>query len=110
MNTILLLDGFVYLCSYVFGRSDTEASINSEKRLKDEFREKLKRSQNCEEPLSQGLLHLPEQSHLTRVVSLTEEGAIELGNSGLMLNIITPLQKFSKGNYNLEDATTRLQY
>ncbi len=84
--------------------SDTDAAKESERMLKVQFRDKLKKSQNCQKPLDLGLLHLPEKSNPTKVVSVGEDGAIDLGNSGLMLNIITPLQKFSKGGTTISDV------
>ena len=33
-----------------------------------------------------------------------KEGYIEMGSAGLMLNVITPLQKFSKGGTTISDV------
>ena len=40
---------------------------------------------------------------LDQVTSL-KDGYIEMGSSGLMLNVITPLQKFSKGGTTISDV------
>ena len=49
---------------------------------------------------------MPEYSNLslTRVTVVKEGRYLDLGTSGLMLNIITPLQKFSKGGTTITDV------
>ena len=39
-----------------------------------------------------------------KLAALKDGRYIEMGNTGLMLNIITPLQKFSKGGTTLSDV------
>ena len=53
-----------------------------------------------------GPLNVPEYSNLslTRVTVVKEGRYLDLGTSGLMLNIITPLQKFSKGGTTITDV------
>jgi len=46
---------------------------------------------------------LPAHSQTTRVADLSDKGYIDLGSEGLMLNIITPLQK-GKGGTNIGDV------
>ena len=38
------------------------------------------------------------------MATLKDPGVLKIGNTGLMLNIITPLQKFSKGGTTLSDV------
>ena len=45
----------------------------------------------------------PYLTSLEQVTSL-KDGYIEMGSSGLMLNVITPLQKFSKGGTTISDV------
>jgi hypothetical protein len=49
---------------------------------------------------------VPEYSSLTihKLAVIKDGCSLELGNGGLMLNIITPLQKFSKGGTTLSDV------
>ena len=56
--------------------------------------------------VSLGPLRVPEYSSLAlqRVTVVKESRFIDLGPSGLMLNIITPLQKFSKSGTTLTDV------
>ena len=67
--------------------------------MRSQLREKEIRNVNL------GPLLLPDYSSviLQKVTSL-RNGNIELGNLGLMLNIITPLQKFTKGGITLSDV------
>lgn len=53
-----------------------------------------------------GPLRVPEYSNvkLQQVTVIKEDRFIVLGSSGLMLNVITPLQKFSKGGTTLSDV------
>ena len=55
------------------------------------------------ENLNLGPLRLSPGDHLQRVTSL-KDGYIEMGSTGLMLNVITPLQKFSKGGTTILDV------
>lgn len=59
-----------------------------------------------EQNLTTGPLNVPEYSNLslTRVTVVKEGRYLDLGTSGLMLNIITPLQKFSKGGTTITDV------
>ena len=56
--------------------------------------------------LTLGPLNVPEYSNLalTRVTMIKDGRYLDLGTSGLMLNIITPLQKFSKGGTTITDV------
>lgn len=56
--------------------------------------------------LNLGPLKLPEYSEvsLTKVTEIKDGRDLILGPSGLMLNIITPLQKYSKGGTSITDA------
>ena len=53
-----------------------------------------------------GPLKLPSFSclSLNRVTVVKDRKYVDLGTTGLMLNIITPLQKFSKGGITLTDV------
>ena len=42
-------------------------------------------------------------SHFSRLTSV-KDNQIDMGNKGLMFNIITPLQKFSKGGTTITDV------
>ena len=59
-----------------------------------------------EQNMTVGPLNVPEYSNLslTRVTVVKEGRYLDLGTSGLMLNIITPLQKFSKGGTTITDV------
>ena len=59
-----------------------------------------------EQNMTTGPLNVPEYSNLslTRVTVVKEGRYLDLGTSGLMLNIITPLQKFSKGGTTITDV------
>jgi hypothetical protein len=48
-------------------------------------------------------LNLPPEPHYARLASL-KDGNVDMGSTGLMLNIITPLQKFSKGGTTITDV------
>ena len=52
----------------------------------------------------QGPLELPPHARRVKMSSLKEGHILEMGTNGLMLNIITPLQKFSKGGTTLSDV------
>ena len=45
-----------------------------------------------------------EEPLLSRQVTSLKDGYIEMGSTGLMLNVITPLQKFSKGGTTISDV------
>ena len=50
-----------------------------------------------------GELALPPSNRRVKLTTV-QDGYIRMGNSGLMLNIITPLQKFSKGGTTISDV------
>lgn len=56
--------------------------------------------------LNLGPLCMPEYSDLslTAVTTIKEGRYIELGTAGIMLNVITPLQKFSRGGVTISDV------
>ena len=70
------------------------------------FRDKLK---NTSEDINIGPLTLPMGKEILKPVAKLETGPdgvryLEMGNRGLMLNVITPLQKFSKGGATISDV------
>jgi hypothetical protein len=69
-------------------------------------KEKGTSNQIYEPNITLGPLNVPEYSDLslTRVTVIKEGRCLDLGTSGLMLNIITPLQKFSKGGTTITDV------
>ena len=69
-------------------------------------KEKGTSNQIYEPNITLGPLNVPEYSDLslTRVTVIKEGRYLDLGTSGLMLNIITPLQKFSKGGTTITDV------
>ena len=72
---------------------------------KDIMGKRLRQSHNGERPLDIGQLNFPTDYYLTKVASV--EGAnraIRLGPGGFMLNVITPLQKFSRGGVTISDS------
>lgn len=85
-------------------RGDSPTSLAEENVWKEKMSERLRLSQNGEKPLELGKVQLPPHSHLARVTAVRDKGVVEMGNSGLMLNIITPLQKFSKGGTTISDV------
>lgn len=86
-----------------YPHEDPEEASIAESNIKKHYAQKLMLSQNAEQPLSLGELHLPPSYVETRMTSL-KDGCIEMGNTGLMLNIITPLQKNSKGGTTIVDV------
>ncbi len=79
-------------------RAESDASIA----WKEIMNARLERSQNGIRPLQLGRFQ-PREHHLIRVARLTQDG-LKLGSNGLMLNVVTPLQKFSKGGANVSDV------
>jgi hypothetical protein len=74
--------------------------------LQEMFRDKLK---NRDESITIGPLTLPTGKEILKPVAKLETGPdgvryLEMGNRGLMLNVITPLQKFSKGGATISDV------
>ncbi|TRY80748.1 hypothetical protein TCAL_09939 [Tigriopus californicus] len=93
--------------------SDTPESLNLEDAFRRSAKASLQRSilnttSGGSDPLNLGRLILPREHITTRVASV-KDNYIEMGNTGLMLNIITPLQKFSKGGTNLSEDRIKLQ-
>eukprot|EP00095_Tigriopus_kingsejongensis_P011831 maker-scaffold412_size179788-snap-gene-0.19 protein:Tk11831 transcript:maker-scaffold412_size179788-snap-gene-0.19-mRNA-1 annotation:"reverse transcriptase-like protein" len=77
---------------------------------KDKFQATIKKakggkvpSQTKADDMYLGPMKLPTE-HITTRVATVKDNYIEMGNAGLMLNIITPLQKFSKGGTNLSEV------
>lgn len=71
------------------------------------FNKKSKQQKRVYEPdLNLGPLRMPDYSDLslTPVTTIIEGRYIELGPTGLMINIITPLQKFSRGGVTIMDV------
>ena len=65
---------------------------------------RLRESDNCSKPLELGTARVPQEGHLARVTSVRDRGIVELGNAGLMLNIITPLLKSIRGGTTINDV------
>ena len=96
--------------------SDTPRSKISKKEalLLEEYRERLMTADK--RPFKQGPLILPEGWSLSAKVATVKDSEkddaipgesrkmIELGSNGIMLNVITPLQKFTKGGITLVDV------
>ena len=96
--------------------SDTPRSKISKKeaQLLEEYRERLLTADK--RPFKQGPLILPEGWSLSAKVATVKDSdkdeetpgesrqMIELGSNGIMLNVITPLQKFTKGGITLVDV------
>ncbi len=77
----------------------------AEEAWKVKYVQKLRAFKRKSETLNLGPLRLPSEHHSEqRVTSLKDGGYIEMGSTGLMLNVITPLQKFSKGGTTISDV------
>jgi len=78
----------------------------SENLIEKKYEPKHSRNGIYEQNLTSGLLNVPEYSNLslTKVTGIKEGRYLELGSSGLMLNIITPLKKLSKGGTTINDV------
>ena len=73
------------------------------------FQEMYRRRMNSRDKVHIGPLSLPGGKEVLKPVTKLEKGPngeriLDMGNRGLMLNVITPLQKFSKGGATISDV------